>query len=167
MTDEISRESLHDILRGVAALTGDAIVTDLARLVGKGVRAGSELPIRCAGAAQGRPRGEGEAREIGMTEASMRIDKWLWHARFARSRTLAQKLVQSGSVRVNRAAVRSASHPVRVGDALTVRLGSRILVARVLAFGERRGPAVEAQTLYEIVADSAARHDNAPEPALA
>lgn len=39
MTDEISREALHDILRGVAALTGDAIVTDLARLVGKGVRA--------------------------------------------------------------------------------------------------------------------------------
>ena len=39
MTDEISREALHDILRGVAALTGDAIVADLARLVGKGVRA--------------------------------------------------------------------------------------------------------------------------------
>jgi ribosome-associated heat shock protein Hsp15 len=92
-----------------------------------------------------------------MAEPSFRIDKWLWHARFARSRTLAQKLIQSGAVRVNRNRVRSASHPIKVGDTLTIALGQRILVARVVDFGLRRGPAIEAQLLYDLVSDRAAR----------
>jgi len=98
-----------------------------------------------------------------VAETGLRIDKWLWHARFARTRTLAQKLVEAGSVRVNRVPVRAPSHPVRIGDTLTLALGGRILVVRALAHGLRRGPATDARLLYETVADSAGR--TSPPPA--
>lgn len=80
---------------------------------------------------------------------SQRIDKWLWHARVAKTRTLAASLVAGGHVRVNRAKVSKASQPLRVGDTVTVALNSRILVLRVVQFAARRGPAAEARTLYE------------------
>jgi len=77
-----------------------------------------------------------------------RIDKWLFFARVAKSRTLAQKLVQSGLVRVNREKIDSSARIVRPGDVLTVSLGSRVRVLKVLDPGERRGPASEAVMLY-------------------
>ncbi len=88
-----------------------------------------------------------------MSEAQerQRIDKWLWFARFARTRTLAQKLVAAGAVRVNRERIDSASRLVKPGDVLTVSLEHQIRVVRVLSSGERRGPASEAQELYEEV----------------
>jgi ribosome-associated heat shock protein Hsp15 len=101
-----------------------------------------------------------------MAEPSFRIDKWLWHARFARSRTLAQKLIQSGAVRVNRNRVRNTSQPIKVGDMLTIALAQRVLVVRVIGFGLRRGPAVEAQLLYDLVSDSAARGTAEPRPGV-
>ena len=52
--------------------------------------------------------------------ASARLDKWLWHARVVRTRTLAQKLVEAGKVRVNRAKTHPPSQAVRVGDVLTI-----------------------------------------------
>ena len=78
-----------------------------------------------------------------------RIDKWLFFARAVRSRSLAAKLVQAGHVRLNRDKIDQPAHAVKPGDVLTVRLERRVLVWRVLAPGARRGPAGEAQTLYE------------------
>ena len=78
-----------------------------------------------------------------------RIDKWLWFARIAKSRTLAQKLAISGRVRLNRERNDSASQPVKVGDTLTIGLESGVRVLRILATGTRRGPAPEARLLFE------------------
>lgn len=78
-----------------------------------------------------------------------RIDKWLWFARVVKTRTLAQKLVTGGNVRINRERQDTASQPVRVGDTLTISLPSGVRVLRVLAAGERRGPSAEARTLFE------------------
>ena len=77
-----------------------------------------------------------------------RLDKWLYHARFFKTRTLAAKQVTGGHVRVNSSKVTKASHGVTVGDVLTFPQGKAIRVVRIEAFGTRRGPAPEAQTLY-------------------
>jgi len=78
-----------------------------------------------------------------------RIDKWLFFARIAKSRTLGGKLAAEGHVRVNGDKKDQASHMVRVGDVLTVVLDRRVLVLRILDCGWRRGPAAEARLLYE------------------
>lgn len=80
---------------------------------------------------------------------NQRLDKWLWHARFFKSRTLAAKLCDGGNVRVNRQPVAKAAATVRPGDLLTFPQGNTIRVVKVLALAERRGPAPEAQALYE------------------
>lgn len=90
------------------------------------------------------------------SQAGLRIDKWLWHARFAKTRTLAQKLVAGGAVRVNKTPVRAPGALVRPGDVLTVSAARTVRVVRILAIGHRRGPAAEAQTLYEEVVAPAA-----------
>jgi ribosome-associated heat shock protein Hsp15 len=77
-----------------------------------------------------------------------RLDKWLWYARIAKSRSLAAKLIEDGCIRVNRRRVVKASAAVKCGDVLTVALHGRVRVLEVLAVGEHRGPASEAQTLY-------------------
>lgn len=79
----------------------------------------------------------------------IRIDKWLWHARFFKSRTLAAKLAGSGKLRVNREIVRKPGATVKPGDVLTFAKGHDIRVIEIVALGERRGPASEAQTLYK------------------
>jgi ribosome-associated heat shock protein Hsp15 len=81
-----------------------------------------------------------------------RIDKWLWFARMARTRTLAQKLAVSGRVRVNRERNESASRMVKTGDILTVAGDAGVRVLKVLDPGNRRGPAAEARLLYEDLA---------------
>ena len=86
---------------------------------------------------------------------SDRLDKWLWCARFYRSRELAKAACGSGRIRLNGHRVEKAGREVRLGDILTVPHAREIVVVRVLAIAERRGPAREAQTLYEIVADDA------------
>ena len=78
-----------------------------------------------------------------------RIDKWLWHARFARTRTAAQQLTLAGHVRINRDKAKAASRLVRPGDVLTLSLRSGVVVIRVLGLAERRGSAQEAGQLYE------------------
>lgn len=80
--------------------------------------------------------------------AKLRIDKWLWHARFFKTRTLAAKVVTGGHVRVNSGKISKASHAVQPGDVLTFPQAKRVRVVRVEALGERRGPAPEAQQLY-------------------
>ena len=97
-----------------------------------------------------------------MAEASarIRIDKWLWHARFCKTRALAQALVSGKRVRVNGARIDKPGRAVGPGDVLTLRLGADVRLVRVLACGDRRGPASEAQELYELL-------DPAPSPAQA
>ena len=83
-----------------------------------------------------------------MREDRQRLDKWLWFARFAKTRTLATKLVTSGFVRVNGQRADSAAKAVAVGDVITIALARTTLVVRVESLGERRGPATEARLLY-------------------
>ncbi|MBO88800.1 MAG: hypothetical protein CMP14_04715 [Rickettsiales bacterium] len=78
----------------------------------------------------------------------LRIDKWLWYARFFKSRNLSAKLAASGRLRVNRKVVYRSKHTVQPGDILTFPKGKHIRVIEVVALGERRGPAAEAQMLY-------------------
>lgn len=79
----------------------------------------------------------------------LRLDKWLWQARFAKTRGLAARLCESKAIRCGGAPVAKAHHLVRPGDVLTFPQGQRIRVIKVVALGTRRGPATEARTLYE------------------
>lgn len=83
-----------------------------------------------------------------MAEARFRLDKWLWHARVVKTRGLAQELVEKGRVRINRQKTDAPGKGVKIGDVLTITLPHGIRVLEVLAFGERRGPALEASALY-------------------
>jgi ribosome-associated heat shock protein Hsp15 len=80
--------------------------------------------------------------------AKLRLDKWLWQARFFKSRSLAAEVIEAGSVRVNGTRVSRPSRDVMDGDTLTFPQGNRIRVVRITALGLRRGPATEAQGLY-------------------
>lgn len=102
-------------------------------------------------------------RGLGEATASLRLDKWLWHARFCKTRSLATKLCQSGSIRLAGSHVVKAHQPVRAGDVLTFPLGHAIRVVRVRALSARRGPAAEARTLYDDLTPPAVA---ASEPAM-
>jgi ribosome-associated heat shock protein Hsp15 len=80
-----------------------------------------------------------------------RLDKWLFHARFYRTRPLAQAAASAGKVRLNGVRVDKPSHAIKPGDILTLGRGAEIMAVRVLALAERRGSATEAQKLYEIL----------------
>ncbi|MBV7396828.1 RNA-binding S4 domain-containing protein [Mameliella sediminis] len=87
-----------------------------------------------------------------MSEApasKIRIDKWLWQARFFKTRSLSAKVVSGGSCRVNGTPVAKPAFMVAPGDVLTFSKEREVRVIKVLALGERRGPAPEAQALYE------------------
>ena len=77
----------------------------------------------------------------------LRIDKWLWAARFFKTRSLAADAVESGKVLVNEARVKPAK-TVGAGDKLDLRLGQYQFLLEVLAISNKRGPAPEAQKLY-------------------
>jgi len=85
---------------------------------------------------------------------ALRLDKWLWHARFFKTRALSAEMVLAGKIRINTARVRRPATPVRVGDGLTIVQGRDIRTVRVTGLGERRGPATEARALYEDLATS-------------
>ena len=78
-----------------------------------------------------------------------RLDKWLFFSRAVKSRTLAQKLIETGAVRVNSERTERSDHKVGAGDVLTMTMHDQLRVWRILAPGDRRGPATEAQSLYE------------------
>ena len=80
--------------------------------------------------------------------ASRRLDQWLWFARFAKSRSIAARLCAAGEVLVNGVAVAKANHAVKAGDVVVVPHGAWQRTVEVLALGTRRGPAVEARTLF-------------------
>lgn len=89
----------------------------------------------------------------------IRIDKWLWHARFFKTRGLATKVVAAGHVRVNSEKIARASHLVGPGDVLTFAQAGRVRIVKVIATSTRRGPAPEAQALYE---DQTPAQENVP-----
>ena len=87
-----------------------------------------------------------------MTEDSVRIDIWLWRARFAKTRSLAAALVERGAVRLThqgrQTRLDKPSRVVHPGDTVLIVLGGRLVEARVETLGDRRGPAAEARSLY-------------------
>jgi ribosome-associated heat shock protein Hsp15 len=83
-----------------------------------------------------------------MREDRQRLDKWLWFARFVKSRTLAAKLVSDGFVRVNGQRAETPAKALAVGDVITVAAARTTAVVRVEALGTRRGPVEEAKRLY-------------------
>lgn len=89
--------------------------------------------------------------------ARIRIDKWLWQARFCKTRSLAAALVAGGHLRLNGQPTAKPGHALGPGDVLTFPLAGRIRVVRVLACGSRRGPAPEAQALYDDLEPAPAR----------
>ncbi|MEX1147654.1 MAG: RNA-binding S4 domain-containing protein [Sphingomonadales bacterium] len=78
-----------------------------------------------------------------------RIDKWLWHARFFRTRSLATGFCRAGKLRINSRRITKANAAISPGDVLTFPQGNTVRVVRVRALATRRGPAVEARELYE------------------
>lgn len=87
-------------------------------------------------------------------ESRIRIDKWLWYARFYRTRALAQRAAESGVLRLNSARVTKPSATVTLGDTVTVPRGRDVLAVRVLGCGTKRGPAPEARALYEVLTET-------------
>ena len=79
----------------------------------------------------------------------LRLDKWLWYARFFKTRSLAAKACAAHRLRINGEVVSKSHATVKPGDVLTFPLRSDIRVIEVLALGRRRGPAPEAQGLYD------------------
>ena len=84
--------------------------------------------------------------------SSERIDKWLWRARFFKTRTRASLFADEGRMRIKRgdhhSRIEKCSHNVQVGDVLTFQIGTEVKVIEIAALGERRGPAAEAMQLY-------------------
>ena len=80
-----------------------------------------------------------------------RLDKWLFHARFYRTRPLAQAATAAGRVRLNGIKVEKPGHILKPGDVLTLGKSGQVLAVRVLALAQRRGPPSEARALYEVL----------------
>jgi ribosome-associated heat shock protein Hsp15 len=92
----------------------------------------------------------------------VRIDKWLWAARFFKTRSLATEAVDGGKVEVNGARAKPAKL-VGAGDEVSVRVGTQLYVVRVKDTAERRGSAERAQELYDETPESAAARAKASE----
>ena len=84
--------------------------------------------------------------------AKMRVDKWLWQARFFKSRSKAGEVAGAGGLRINSERCAKPAQTIRPGDVLTFPQGKEVRVIRIEALGTRRGPAAEAQALYSDLA---------------
>jgi ribosome-associated heat shock protein Hsp15 len=101
------------------------------------------------------------ADETGVAESEpLRIDKWLWAARFFKTRSLAAKAVDGGRVRVNGEGAKP-SRAIKPGDELAIRVGEMEWVVEVRVLSRQRGPAVQAAQLYAEREDSRARREAA------
>lgn len=95
----------------------------------------------------------------------LRVDKWLWYARFCKSRSLAQAICERGQVRINGDVVSKPNRQVRPGDGIAIELGTVRRHLEVIALGTRRGPASEAAMLYvETAPPEKLTSDEAPSP---
>ena len=88
----------------------------------------------------------------------MRLDKWLWAARFYKTRSLAQQAIAAGQVRLGGERVKAA-HDLKLDDRVSVRIRDLEWTVTVTGFSERRGPAVEAQKLYKETPESRAERE--------
>lgn len=79
---------------------------------------------------------------------SQRIDKWLWHARFFKTRSIAQKQVTTGKVRVDSEKISSPSRKVLPGNILTITMSRDIKIIEIVGIADKRGPYIQAQLLY-------------------
>lgn len=95
----------------------------------------------------------------------LRVDKWLWYARIFKTRTLAASSVKSGKVRVNQEKISSPSRNLVPDDVLTVTLARQIKILKVVELGTRRGPASEAQLLYEDLSPPPVKKELSQKPA--
>jgi len=86
------------------------------------------------------------------TPERLRLDRWLWQARFCKTRSQATRLCQSGAIRTGGCKITKAHHRIKPGDILTFPLSRHIRVIRIVALGNRRGPATEARDLYQDLA---------------
>ena len=94
---------------------------------------------------------------------TMRLDKWLWQTRFFKTRGMAAKVVQDGRVRLDGEATTKPHRAVGEGDVLTFPQGRTVRVIRILGLPVRRGPAPEAQALYDDISPPPApRPDHVP-----
>ena len=96
--------------------------------------------------------------EVPAEQAQLRLDKWLWAARFFRTRSLATTAVSGGKVHVNGERAKP-SRPVRAGDQLEISAGFDAVTVTVLGIPARRGPAPEARGYYEETPGSVARRE--------
>ena len=97
------------------------------------------------------------------TPTRIRVDKWLWHARFFKTRALATKLVSGGHLRINAQHASKPSVSIGPGDVLTFPQAKRVRVVKVLQISTRRGPAPEAQTLYEDLSPPEEKRPSVPQ----
>jgi ribosome-associated heat shock protein Hsp15 len=98
------------------------------------------------------PRGRADPAAAAHTApARQRLDKWLWFARFARTRAAAQALVEAGRVRIEGRRVTSPGHGLKLGDVLTIAAPHATALVRVEDLGERRGGSEAAHKLYSCV----------------
>jgi ribosome-associated heat shock protein Hsp15 len=102
---------------------------------------------------------------------SLRIDKWLWHARFFKTRSLAAEVANGGKIRLGegetRVRVGKAAQTVKPGDVVTFPKGTGLKIVRVVDLGTRRGPAPEAQALYEDLTPPPSGNDTGPDDGTA
>jgi ribosome-associated heat shock protein Hsp15 len=101
-----------------------------------------------------------------MPETRQRLDRWLFFSRAVKSRSLAQKLIEAGAVRVNSERTVASDRWIGPGDVLTMTMHQQLRVWRVLSSGARRGPAAEAATLYEDLSPPPLPRAKAAPPAL-
>ena len=94
-----------------------------------------------------------------MTE-KIRLDTWLWYARFYKSRSLSSKAILSGKVRVNSNKIIKPASKVKIKDVLTINHVKLVRIIEVQSLGARRGPASEAQKLYKDLLEDATGASN-------
>jgi ribosomal 50S subunit-recycling heat shock protein len=102
-----------------------------------------------------------------MSEEACRIDVWLWRARFFKTRSMAARFIDEGRVRLTRREteirIGKPSHLVKSDDSLVFAIGGRVIMVRIQALGERRGPAAQVRALYRSLDESVqASGENAP-----
>lgn len=111
--------------------------------------------------------GSGEAGGSTASSTSQRLDQWLFFARIVKSRTLAATLIAEGKFRINREKVEKPSVSVKPGDVVTSSAHRTARLLKVVKSGTRRGPATEAQSLYEDITPPAPPVETRPQNPMA
>jgi ribosome-associated heat shock protein Hsp15 len=94
---------------------------------------------------------------------AQRLDKWLWHARIVKTRSVAAQLIAQGKFKINRERVIKPAAMLKAGDVITMAVHGRVRVLQIVGFSERRGPAPEARALYTDLTPAAEDAGAAPD----